>query len=244
MAKRRRGRSSPAEDLKNAIEDTSEERKGKARSTSSGRRISDRRAERMMAAERARKLKMFKMTIIITLVVVAIIVASVFAYVLLKPPVMVIETNHGDIECELFLEKTPETAGNFEKLMLDGFYDGLTFHRVIPDFMIQGGDPKGDGTGGPGYSIDDEASALEQLHNYGVLSMANSGPDTGGSQFFIVVNPEGSHHLDGKHAVFGKVTSGMDVAVKISELPTGENDLPLEPVIMKRVYYKPWYTNW
>ncbi|NIP35367.1 MAG: peptidylprolyl isomerase, partial [Thermoplasmata archaeon] len=107
-----------------------------------------------------------------------------------------------------------------------------------------GGDPKGDGTGGPGYTIDDEQSALDLKHNYGVLSMANSGPDTGGSQFFIVVNPEGSHHLDGQHAVFGKVTSGMDVAVKISELPRDNNDKPLEPVIMKRVYYEDWLTNW
>jgi cyclophilin family peptidyl-prolyl cis-trans isomerase len=147
------------------------------------------------------------------------------------------------MEIELFMDETPETAGNFEKLMEDGFYDGLTFHRVIPDFMIQGGDPKGDGTGGPGYEIKDEASALALKHDFGVLSMANSGPDTGGSQFFIVVNRTGTNHLDGKHAVFGKVVEGMDVAVKISEVGT-DGETPLEPVIIERVYYKSWWTNW
>ncbi len=245
MAKRSR-RTDPVEELESAIEDTSEDRvdKSKAREASSGRRISSRRAERMAAAERARRMKQVKLLVIISIVVVAIVVASVFGYLYLKPRSVVIETNHGTIECELFMDRTPDTAGNFEKLMEDGFYDGLTFHRIIPEFMIQGGDPKGDGTGGPGYTIDDEQSALDLKHNYGVLSMANSGPDTGGSQFFIVVNPEGSHHLDGQHAVFGKVTSGMDVAVKISELPRDNNDKPLEPVIMKRVYYEDWLTNW
>jgi cyclophilin family peptidyl-prolyl cis-trans isomerase len=233
-------------ELETAIEETSEERKGRAKDleTSSGRRISTRRAERMAAAERARKVKQVKLLMLVSVVVAIIVVASVLGYLYLKPRPVVIETNHGTIECELFMDRTPDTAGNFEKLMEDGFYDGLTFHRIIPEFMIQGGDPKGDGTGGPGYSIDDEQSALDLKHNYGVLSMANSGPDTGGSQFFIVVDPEGSHHLDGKHAVFGKVTSGMDVAVKISELPKDENDKPLEPVIMERVYYKSWLSNW
>jgi len=246
MAKRSKRQSDPVEDLETAIEETSEERKGKSRtsSSSSTHRISSRRAERMEAADKARKVKMVKTMTLISILVVIIIVASVFAYLFLKPPVMIIETNYGDIECELFLDRTPDTAGNFEKLMLDGFYDGLTFHRVIPDFMVQGGDPKGDGTGGPGYEIPDEESALALKHDYGALSMANSGPNTGGSQFFIVVNSEGSHHLDGQHAVFGKVTSGMDIAVKISELPHDENDKPLSPVIMKRVYYTPWYTNW
>lgn len=244
MAKRRNKRSDPSDELESAIEDTSEERQGRSGTSSSGRRISKRRAERMVAAERARKVKMMKVGILITVVVAVIIVASVFGYLLLKTPTVIIETNHGDIEVELFLDRAPDTAGNFEKLMEDGFYDGLTFHRVISEFMIQGGDPNGDGTGGPGYEIPDEESALELKHNYGVLSMANSGPDTGGSQFFIVVNPEGSHHLDGQHAVFGKVISGMDVAVKISELPRDSNDKPLSPVVMEKVHYRPWYTNW
>jgi cyclophilin family peptidyl-prolyl cis-trans isomerase len=245
MAKRRR-RSDPVKDLENAIEETSEERKNGngAKETSSGRRISSRRAERMAAAERARKTKQLKLVVIIVAIVAAIVVASAVAYLYLQPRTVVIETSMGTIECELFMDKAPDTAGNFEKLMEDGFYDGLIFHRVIPEFMIQGGDPAGDGTGGPGYEIPDEESALALEHDYGVLSMANSGPDTGGSQFFIVVNPEGSHHLDGEHAVFGKVTSGMDVAVRISEVDTDDNDKPLTPVTMERVYYKGWWTLW
>ncbi len=245
MAKRRK-RSDPDKELETAIEETSEERKDRVREkeTSSGRRISTRRAERMAAAERARKVKQVKLLVLVSIVVAIIVVASVLGYLYLKPRPVVIETNYGTIECELFLGKTPDTAGNFEKLVEDGFYDGLTFHRVIEDFMIQGGDPSGDGTGGPGYTIDDEESALALKHNYGVLSMANSGENTGGSQFFIVVNPDGSHHLDGQHAVFGKVISGMDVAVKISKLPKDSNDKPLEPVIMEKVYFKPWISNW
>ena len=243
MAKRR-NRSDPVEELKTAIEETSEERKRRSGDSSSGRRISSRRAERMAAAERARRTRLIKLAVLITAVVAVVVVASVLGYLYTKPRPVVIETNHGTIECELFMDEAPETAGNFEKLMEDGFYDGLTFHRVIEDFMIQGGDPKGDGTGGPGYTIDDEASALELEHDYGVLSMANSGENTGGSQFFIVVKPEGSHHLDGKHAVFGKVVSGMDVAVRISKLPTDGNDKPLEPVVMKSVQYKSWLSNW
>ena len=243
MAKRSRNRSDPVEDLETAIEETSEERRSKSSASASHRHVSKRRSERMAAAEKARKAKQMKLAILISILVTIIVVASVFGYLFLKPRTLVMETNHGTMEIELFMDETPETAGNFEKLMEDGFYDGLTFHRVIPDFMIQGGDPKGDGTGGPGYSIPDEESALAISHDFGVLSMANSGPDTGGSQFFIIVNPDGSDHLDGKHAVFGKVTSGMDVAVKISEVEADE-DKPLEPVIIERVYYRSWWTNW
>jgi cyclophilin family peptidyl-prolyl cis-trans isomerase len=244
MAKRSKSQPDPVEELETVIEETSEARKGRSLDTASGRRISKRRAERMEAAERSRKVKQVKLLVLISALVAIIIAASVLGFLYLKPTPLVIETNHGDIEVELFLDTAPKTAGNFKKLMEDGFYDGLTFHRVIPNFMIQGGDPNGDGTGGPGYEIDDEESALALKHNYGVLSMANSGPNTGGSQFFIVVNPDGSHHLDGQHAVFGKVTSGMDVAVKISELPRDSNDLPLEPVIIKKVYYRSWLSNW
>lgn len=244
MAKRGNKRSDPKEELESAIEETSEERKDRSATTSSGRRISKRRAERIVAAERARKMKQLKLAIIIAVVVAAVIVASVFGYLLLKTPTVLIETNYGDMEVELFLDKAPLTAGNFEKLMEKGFYDGLTFHRVIQDFMIQGGDPNGDGTGGPGYQIDDEPAALALKHNYGTLSMANSGENTVGSQFFIVVNPDGYHSLDGQYDVFGKVVSGMDVAVKISKIPTDSNDKPLEPVIMESVHYQPWYTNW
>ena len=124
-----------------------------------------------------------------------------------------LHTNHGAIEVELFEEDAPKTVDNFVKLSKDGFYDGITFHRVIPDFMIQGGCPRGDGTGGPGYQFEDEPN--EHRVERGALAMANSGPDTNGSQFFIVTT-EAAPWLDGKHTVFGRVTSGMDVVDEIS----------------------------
>ena len=127
-----------------------------------------------------------------------------------------IETDKGTIELDLFDEQAPETVGNFEKLAKDGFYDGLNFHRVIPDFMVQTGCPKGTGTGGPGYQFPDEKSALQLKHDAaGTLSMANAGPDTNGSQFFITHGP--TPWLDGKHAVFGKVRSGQDVVDAIEQ---------------------------
>ena len=127
----------------------------------------------------------------------------------------VFETNRGTIEIELFDEKTPKTVANFEKLVGDGFYDGLSFHRVIADFMVQGGCPQGTGTGGPGYNFEDEFDPELKHDGPGVLSMANSGPNTNGSQFFIthVATP----WLDGKHSVFGKVTEGMDVVNAIEQ---------------------------
>ena len=127
-----------------------------------------------------------------------------------------IETDKGTIELDLFDEQAPETVGNFEKLAKDGFYDGLNFHRVIPDFMVQTGCPKGTGTGGPGYQFPDEKSALQLKHDAaGTLSMANAGPNTNGSQFFITHGP--TPWLDGKHAVFGKVRSGQDVVDAIEQ---------------------------
>ena len=126
------------------------------------------------------------------------------------------KTDQGTITLDLFNEEAPKTVGNFEKLAKDGFYDGLKFHRVIKDFMIQGGCPQGTGTGGPGYKFDDEKSALKLKHDKpGILSMANSGPNTNGSQFFITHVP--CPHLDGKHAVFGHVTAGQDVVNKIKQ---------------------------
>ncbi len=126
------------------------------------------------------------------------------------PTTATITTPRGDIELELFAEDCPDTVGNFVKLAKDGFYDGLTFHRVIADFMIQGGCPKGTGTGDAGYKWDDEPSALKKKHaGPGTLSMANAGPNTNGSQFFIT--HVATDWLDGKHAVFGKVTAGQDV---------------------------------
>lgn len=124
-----------------------------------------------------------------------------------------IETAHGTMKLELFDKDAPGTVENFEKLANDGFYDGLTFHRVIPDFMIQGGCPTGNGTGGPGYKIPCETKGNPNKHERGSLSMAHAGPNTGGSQFFICHSPQ--PHLDGVHTVFGKVLEGVDVVDKV-----------------------------
>jgi len=143
-----------------------------------------------------------------------------------------IHTNHGAIEVELYDEDAPKTVENFRKLAADGFYDGVVFHRVIPDFMIQGGDPTGTGSGGPGYQFEDEANDRKVVR--GALAMANAGPNTNGSQFFVVTT-EAASWLDGKHTVFGRVTSGMDVVDAISAVETGSGDRPREDVVMERV---------
>src|SRR6478735_5274494 len=134
-------------------------------------------------------------------------------------------TSAGPIQLELFEEDAPKTVENFRKLSTDGFYDGLVFHRVIPDFMIQGGCPQGTGTGGPGYTFEDEFN--DHKIERGALAMANAGPNTNGSQFFIVTT-EAAPWLDGKHTVFGRVTEGMDVVDKIAELPRDAHDKPHE----------------
>jgi peptidyl-prolyl cis-trans isomerase B (cyclophilin B) len=126
-----------------------------------------------------------------------------------------IETEKGTIEIELFAEHAPKTVNNFVALARDGFYDGLTFHRVISDFMVQGGDPTGTGRGGPGYRFEDEVTDNPLRHETGSLSMANAGPNTNGSQFFITHSPQ--PHLDGRHTVFGKVTEGQDVVDDIEQ---------------------------
>jgi peptidyl-prolyl cis-trans isomerase B (cyclophilin B) len=143
-----------------------------------------------------------------------------------------LQTNHGPIDIELYPEDAPKTVDNFVKLARDGFYDNLVFHRVIPDFMIQGGDPTGTGSGGPGYSFEDEFNRHKVER--GALAMANAGPNTNGSQFFIVT-AEACAWLDGKHTVFGKVTGGMDVADTISELPRDSRDKPHEDAVIERV---------
>jgi cyclophilin family peptidyl-prolyl cis-trans isomerase len=143
-----------------------------------------------------------------------------------------IHTNLGAIELELFDEDAPNTVQNFVKLAGDGFYDGVVFHRVIPDFMIQGGDPTGTGSGGPGYQFEDEFNDRPAVR--GSLAMANAGPNTNGSQFFIVT-AEATPWLDGKHTVFGRVTAGMDVVDRISGTPTDASDRPLDEVRMERV---------
>ena len=143
-----------------------------------------------------------------------------------------LHTNHGPIEVELFDSDAPKTVENFRKLAGDGFYDGLTFHRVIRDFMIQGGCPLGTGTGGPGYTFDDEFNDNKIVR--GALAMANAGPNTNGSQFFIVTT-EAAPWLDGKHTVFGRVADGMDAVDAIESQPTGGRDDPLEPCVIERV---------
>ena len=139
----------------------------------------------------------------------------------------VMHTNAGSITLELFDEDAPKTVENFRKLAGDGFYDGLIFHRVIPDFMIQGGCPEGTGAGGPGYTFEDEFN--DQLVTRGALAMANAGPNTNGSQFFIVT-ADACPWLDGKHTVFGQVTDGMDVVETIGAVETDGRDVPIEPV--------------
>ena len=146
------------------------------------------------------------------------------------------ETNHGTFEVELFTEKTPITTKNFIDLSNDGFYDNLIFHRVIKGFMIQGGDPNGDGTGGPGYQIKDEFHPDLKHDSEGILSMANAGPNTGGSQFFITLAP--TSWLDGKHAVFGKVVKGMDIVKEIGNTKTLPGDKPVEDIIIKKINIK------
>lgn len=142
-------------------------------------------------------------------------------------------TNLGDFTAELFEDKAPKTAANFIDLVEKGFYDGVIFHRVIDDFMIQGGDPTGTGMGGPGYTIDDEFGPGLAHDSEGILSMANAGPNTGGSQFFITLVP--TPWLNGHHAIFGKITDGMDVVHKIGSTPTDYADRPLQDVVMEKV---------
>ena len=148
------------------------------------------------------------------------------------PSSATIETNHGSIQLELFDEEAPQTVANFRTLASEGFYDGLVFHRVIGNFMIQGGCPNGTGTGGPGYTFDDEFNEHPIVR--GTLAMANAGPNTNGSQFFIVT-AEATPWLDGKHTAFGRVLDGMDVVDTIEAQPTDARDKPVDDVRMERV---------
>ncbi len=143
-----------------------------------------------------------------------------------------LHTSEGSIEMELFPEEAPKTVENFTRLAGEGFYDGLIFHRVIPDFMIQGGCPEGIGTGGPGYKFEDEFNDHKVVK--GALAMANSGPNTNGSQFFIVT-AEATPWLDGKHTVFGQLTSGQDVVDRISLVDRDGRDTPTTPVTLDRI---------
>ena len=156
----------------------------------------------------------------------------------------VFETNMGTFEAELYAKECPETVWNFinlaegrqETSREGNFYDGLTFHRVIKGFVIQGGCPSGTGTGGPGYKFDDEFDGSLRHNSEGILSMANAGPGTNGSQFFVTLAP--TPHLDDNHSVFGKVTAGMDVVQKIGSTQTGPGDRPVDDVVMERVTIK------
>lgn len=142
-----------------------------------------------------------------------------------------LDTNMGEIQIELYDDTMPITAGNFKKLVSEGFYDGVIFHRVIPNFMIQGGDPTGTGMGGPGYNIKDEFTKNNK-NDRGTIAMANAGPNTGGSQFFI--NVKNNNLLDTKHPVFGKVVKGMDVVDEIVNVERNAQDRPLKDVVIKK----------
>src|SRR5437764_11570659 len=143
-----------------------------------------------------------------------------------------LHTNHGDIELTFFDEDAPKTVANFVDLAGKGFYDGVIFHRIIRDFMIQGGDPTGTGTGGPGYTFEDEINDHKVVR--GAIAMANAGPNTNGSQFFIVT-ADSAPWLDGKHTVFGRVSAGMDAIDAIEALPTDARDRPLEPPVIESI---------
>ena len=141
-------------------------------------------------------------------------------------------TTHGDLDIEFFDDDAPKTVANFRKLAGEQFYDGISFHRVIPEFMIQGGCPQGTGTGGPGYTFEDEFNDHKVVR--GALAMANAGPNTNGSQFFIVT-AQSCPWLDGKHTVFGQITSGMETVDAIEGVETGRNDRPVEPVMIESI---------
>lgn len=170
-------------------------------------------------------------TITIIAIVLLILGAGIYLMKSNKPTTVTFHTTLGDIVIELDKDM-PITAGNFEKLASEGFYDGVIFHRVINGFMIQGGDPTGTGRGGPGYTIKDEFTNNNR-NNRGTISMANAGPNTGGSQFFI--NLVNNNFLDAKHPVFGKIISGMDVVDAIASVETDANDRPVEDVVITRV---------
>jgi peptidyl-prolyl cis-trans isomerase B (cyclophilin B) len=154
-----------------------------------------------------------------------------------KNPIVVMETNQGTIEIELYWKETPKIAENFLRLVISGYYDGLTFHRIVPGFVIQGGDPLGTGTGGPGYTLPDEPTTKK--HDRGALAMARGAQGNNGSQFYIVLSQERTAHLDDQNfSVFAHVIKGMDVVDKIAQMERGERDMPKEKVIMTKVYEK------
>lgn len=174
---------------------------------------------------------MKKQIILLTLILILIVACNKTPEVNGMHTLILLETTMGKIKIELFDDTMPITSGNFKKLISQGFYDNVTFHRVIPSFMIQGGDPTGTGAGGPGYNIKDEFSSNNK-NDRGTISMANAGPNTGGSQFFI--NLVNNNFLDKKHPVFGKVIEGMYLVDAISKVERDSRDKPLTPVIIKK----------
>ena len=171
-------------------------------------------------------------TVLLTIIVLLLLAGCATEVEPMGNPTVTFETNKGIITLEIFNDTMPITAGNFLKLAGEGFYDGVIFHRIIPNFMLQGGDPTGTGTGGPGYKIQDEFTDNNR-NERSTISMANAGPNTGGSQFFI--NLVDNAFLDTKHPVFGKVIEGMDVVDAISHVRTGPGDKPVEDVVIQKV---------
>lgn len=196
------------------------------------------RMKQLRVAEKKRKRRRTQLVVLIVILVIGL---SIYIYnSTLKPAVhtpasknrvAIIETSMGTMEFELYEDKVPITAGSFIDLSKRGFYDGLIFHRVVKEFVIQGGDPTGTGAGGSGKTIPDEIRSDLKHDSAGILSMANSGPNTGSSQFFITLAP--APHLDGKHSVFGKLISGEDVLLAIGAVPADDRDKPLTDVTMK-----------
>ena len=173
------------------------------------------------------------------LLIISVIIVIIAAFIILQnggnhvKGIATMKTSMGTMKFQLETEKAPITSENFISLSKKGFYDGLIFHRVIADFMIQGGDPEGNGRGGPGYAIKDEFSPDLTHYKAGILSMANSGPNTGGSQFFITLIP--TPWLDNKHSVFGRIIEGEDVLEAIGSVATDSNDRPLQNVVIESV---------
>lgn len=168
--------------------------------------------------------------VLVLCILTAVLLSSMTGNIINSGTKVKLETNYGDIVIQLYKDM-PVTSGNFEKLVSQGFYNNVTFHRVIEGFMIQGGDPTGTGSGGPGYNITDEFTHKGgNKNNRGTISMANSGPNSGGSQFFI--NLVNNNFLDSKHPAFGEVVKGMDIVDKIAAVQTDSNDKPLKPVVI------------
>ena len=186
-----------------------------------------------MKIKNAKRITVISIVAVLAIALIGILLIGNYIGGLPMKGIATIETNMGTMKIQLEMEKAPITSKNFIDLSQKGFYNGLIFHRVMDNFMIQGGDPKGDGTGGPGYAIKDEFHPSLKHDKIGILSMANSGPNTGGSQFFITLVP--TPWLDGHHSVFGHLIEGEDVLKKIGSVSTDSRDKPLEDVVIESV---------